>query len=93
MTVSRTCLILLAAAALAQPAFAQSSGPIEAARLSATVKDLASDALQGRGPGTQGETRTIDYLVKRLKALKLEPGGDSALPSFWRRLERRVARR
>ena len=66
---------LLVVAALAQPALAQSSGPIDPARLSATVKDLASDALQGRGPGTPGETRTIDYLVGRLKALKLEPGG------------------
>jgi len=36
------------------------------------VKDLASDALQGRGPGTTGETRTINYLVTRLKALKLD---------------------
>lgn len=75
MKSTKACLILLAAAALARPALAQSSGPIDPARLSATVKDLASDALQGRGPGTQGETRTIDYLVGRLKALKLEPGG------------------
>jgi Zn-dependent M28 family amino/carboxypeptidase len=75
MTLAKACLTLLATAALAPPALAQSSGPIDAARMSATVKDLASDAFQGRGPGTPGETRTIDYLIQRLKALKLEPGG------------------
>ncbi len=47
----------------------------EAARLSADVKTLASDAFEGRAPGTPGETKTIDWLVARFKALKLQPGG------------------
>ncbi len=67
MTFAKACLTLLAAAALAPPALAQSAGPIDAARMSATVKDLAADALEGRGPGTPGEARTIDYLVGRLR--------------------------
>ncbi len=54
---------------------APASAPITPAELSATVKVIASDAFQGRAPGTEGETRTIDYLVERLKALGLAPGG------------------
>ena len=67
-------LALLAGQALAQP---PSSGPpqVEPAGLSATVKVLASDAFQGRAPGTPGEAKTVDYLVARFKALGLQPGG------------------
>jgi Zn-dependent M28 family amino/carboxypeptidase len=46
------------------------------AALSATVKTLASDAFEGRGPGTAGEAKTVDWLVERLNAIGLEPGGE-----------------
>jgi Zn-dependent M28 family amino/carboxypeptidase len=73
---SRNLAALLIVSALATPALAAAgSGPIDPARMSATVKELASDPFQGRAPGTQGETVTIDYLVGRLKALGLEPAG------------------
>ena len=49
--------------------------PISAERLSQDVKVLASDAFQGRAPGTPGEAKTVDWLVARLKALGLEPAG------------------
>ncbi|HWE99506.1 MAG TPA: M28 family metallopeptidase [Caulobacteraceae bacterium] len=62
-------IVLLAGAAGAQ------SGPIEPAHLTATVKVLASDAFEGRAPGTPGEARTVDYLVRRFQALGLQPGG------------------
>ncbi|MEG3163516.1 M28 family metallopeptidase [Sphingomonas sp. PB2P19] len=64
-------VIAFAAAALVAP----SAGAQEAARLSADVKTLASDSFEGRAPGTAGETKTIDWLVARFKALKLQPGG------------------
>jgi Zn-dependent M28 family amino/carboxypeptidase len=48
---------------------------ITPAELSATVKVIASDAYQGRAPGTEGETKTIDYLVGRFRTLGLQPGG------------------
>jgi Zn-dependent M28 family amino/carboxypeptidase len=48
---------------------------VDPARLSATAKMLGSDAFQGRNPGTPGETRTVDYLVGRFKAIGLQPGG------------------
>src|SRR4051812_20200272 len=69
-------MLVAAAALLAAPPFAQSSAPIDRARMSAIVKELASDAYQGRAPGTPGEDRTIDYLVAQVKALGLEPAGD-----------------
>jgi Zn-dependent M28 family amino/carboxypeptidase len=54
---------------------AAAPGPVTPAELSATVKVIASDAYQGRSPGTPGEAKTIAYLVARLKALGLAPGG------------------
>ncbi|WP_380787938.1 M28 family metallopeptidase [Sphingomonas sp. R86521] len=63
--------IMLAAATGATAAVAQDPP----ARLSADVKTLASDSFEGRAPGTPGETRTVDWLVARFKALKLAPGG------------------
>ena len=62
---------LLAAALLAAPALAQT----DPARVSADVKVLASDAFEGRAPGTAGETKTVDWLVARFKTLGLQPGG------------------
>jgi Zn-dependent M28 family amino/carboxypeptidase len=54
---------------------AQSSGPIDPAKLSEIVKTLAAADFEGRSPGTPGETKTVDDLVRRFKALGLEPGG------------------
>lgn len=65
-------------AALAAPAAAQTpdaAGGIDADNLVQTVRTLASDQFQGRAPGTAGEDRTIGYLIGRLQALGLEPGG------------------
>jgi Zn-dependent M28 family amino/carboxypeptidase len=52
------------------------SSPISPARLSETVTTLASDAFEGRGPGTPGEARTVGYLIHRFLALGLEPAGE-----------------
>ncbi|HEY6620425.1 MAG TPA: M20/M25/M40 family metallo-hydrolase [Steroidobacteraceae bacterium] len=52
------------------------SSPIDPARLSATVKTLASDEFQGRAPGTPGEALTIAYLIDQFRLLGLEPAGD-----------------
>ena len=45
-------------------------------RLSGEVKTLSSDAFEGRGPATPGETKTINYVVAQMKAAGLQPGGD-----------------
>jgi len=49
---------------------------IDADRLTAHVKVLASDAFEGRAPATAGEEKTVDYLIGQFKQFGLEPGGD-----------------
>lgn len=49
----------------------------EAPRLMADVAWLADDSRSGRRAGTAGEDAARDYLVARLKALGLEPGGQA----------------
>lgn len=71
----RTAALSLALSLLATSALAQD--PIDPARLSSITKVLASDEFQGRSPGTPGEAKTIEYLVKEFKALGLEPAGDA----------------
>jgi Zn-dependent M28 family amino/carboxypeptidase len=38
------------------------------------IKDLADDSMEGRGPGTPGEAKTIAYLQSQFKSLGLKPG-------------------
>jgi Zn-dependent M28 family amino/carboxypeptidase len=51
------------------------ANPISPARLSADTKVLASDAFEGRGPGTRGEEKTLSWIIAQLKAIGLEPAG------------------
>ena len=47
---------------------------IEPAALLRHVEILASDAYEGRKPGTNGEVLTVDYLVKAFERFGLRPG-------------------
>ncbi len=38
------------------------------------IKILASDAFEGRGPGTPGEAKTVAYLTDQFRGLGLKPG-------------------
>ncbi len=38
---------------------------------------LASDLLEGRGPGTRGDRLAINYIATQLESYGLEPGGDN----------------
>jgi hypothetical protein len=40
----------------------------------AHTKVLSSDEYEGRGPGTKGETQTVNYLVDAFKKIGLKPG-------------------
>jgi len=44
-------------------------------RIKADVAYLASDRLEGRGPGTTGEELTIDFLAKEFQKAGLKPMG------------------
>src|ERR1700744_5099321 len=71
--------LLLSAAicALATAAMAAPADPkIDPALLSEHIKVLSSDAFEGRGPATPGETRSVAYITKEFKAAGLQPGGD-----------------
>lgn len=48
----------------------------DGARISADVKELASDAYEGRSPATAGEAKTIAFLSKQFASAGLQPGGD-----------------
>ena len=69
----RTLPLLLAAATL----IAAAPPPISANRIKADVATLASDAFGGRGPGEDGELRTLEFLEKSMAAAGLQPGGDN----------------
>ncbi|WP_296250481.1 M28 family metallopeptidase [uncultured Stenotrophomonas sp.] len=48
----------------------------DGARISADVRELASDAYEGRSPATAGEEKTIAFLSKQFAAAGMQPGGD-----------------
>jgi Zn-dependent M28 family amino/carboxypeptidase len=47
---------------------------IDPAAVLGHVKTLASDAFEGRAPGTPGEVKTVNYLVEGFRKLGLKPG-------------------
>jgi len=69
----KTALLL---AALPAIALAQAAPHFDPARLSHHVEILASDAFEGRGPATPGETKAVDYIVSQFQAVGVQPGGD-----------------
>jgi Zn-dependent M28 family amino/carboxypeptidase len=72
----RTHLLPLMSALLASSALAQPAPQFDPAKITDHVKTLSSDAFEGRGPATPGETKTVSYLVDQMKAIGLQPGGD-----------------
>lgn len=64
-----------AATAAPKHAFA---ADINAPDFSELVKTLASDEFEGRGPGTPGEDKTVEYIQAQMQRIGLKPGnGDS----------------
>ncbi len=64
--------LIAAMALIAAPGLASTA---DTQALSADVKTLSAPAFEGRSPGTPGEGKTIKWLIERLKALGLRPGG------------------
>ncbi|GAC33756.1 M28 family metallopeptidase [Paraglaciecola polaris] len=63
-------------------AFAETQNvAVDLPRVAKHIKTLASDAFQGRGPLTEGEQLTIDYLAKQYQAMGLHGANTSDEPS------------
>jgi hypothetical protein len=67
------CLLSLLALGSA-PAQSRPDRSITVAELDAYLRFLSSDLLEGRGPGTRGESLTTAYLVSQLQAFGAKPG-------------------
>lgn len=50
--------------------------PLSAQAIAAHVEVLASDDFEGREPVSEGERKTLDYLIAQFEAAGLEPGAD-----------------
>ncbi|WP_298674149.1 M28 family metallopeptidase [uncultured Sphingomonas sp.] len=70
---SRLPLFLLATA-LATPALAQQQPGFSLDTLKSVTKELSSDAYEGRAPTSEGERKTVAYIIERMKAAGLKPG-------------------
>ncbi len=81
MTLSPFRAAVAAAALLAvtPAAYAKGDAPVAEADLAQHIRVLASDAFEGRGPGTEGEDRTIAYIVGEWAKAGLQavPGSDT----------------
>jgi Zn-dependent M28 family amino/carboxypeptidase len=64
--------------ALAAPAAFAHKAPdaIDPKQLAEMVQVLSSDEFEGRGPATPGEDKTVGYLIGRMQAAGLAPGGE-----------------
>lgn len=52
------------------------SADITATDVSERIRVLASDEFEGRGPGTPGEDKTVDYIKQQFQQIGLQPGND-----------------
>jgi Zn-dependent M28 family amino/carboxypeptidase len=71
--------LAIAAAAPAQqvvdpPALKRAEATITPAHLLDHIRELSSDAYTGRAPGTEGETKSLAYVIAQCKAIGLQPG-------------------
>ena len=69
-------LVLGALALSISSALMAATPTFDGARISADVKELSSDAYEGRSPASEGERRTIAYLSQALEQAGLQPAGD-----------------
>lgn len=70
----RSALFLAFALAACATRPEPSVATIDTKALARHVEVLASDAYEGRAPGTAGETKTLAYIVEQMKAAGLQPG-------------------
>jgi Zn-dependent M28 family amino/carboxypeptidase len=69
-----TSILLLSLAASA--AFAAQAPQFNPQQLSKDIQVLSSDDFEGRAPDSEGEKKTVAFLIEQFKAAGLQPGGD-----------------
>jgi len=75
MSTPRSLRCPLLVGLLLAPALVQAAEPLfEPAELAGPIRFLASDLLEGRGPGSRGDELARAYLASELEAAGLEPG-------------------
>ena len=67
--------LLLATAALSSTLAFAAEPQFDMKRVSDDIRVMSADDFQGRAPATVGETKTVAFLIDRMKAAGLEPGG------------------
>jgi Zn-dependent M28 family amino/carboxypeptidase len=68
---------VVAGSVIADP-IVPSAGPvISAETLKRVTRDLSDDRFLGRAPATEGETLTVDYLIREFQRAGLQPGNKS----------------
>jgi len=78
MSIPRTFLALSLCLVLCSgPALAQAHDPIREDNIRAELGFLASDAMQGRGSGTNFERIAAEYIGSQFRQFGLEPAGDT----------------
>jgi len=70
--------LFLSAALMALVSSAAAAGPsaVDAQRILRDTKVLSSDEYEGRAPASEGEKKTVAYLIAQMKAAGLQPAGD-----------------
>jgi Zn-dependent M28 family amino/carboxypeptidase len=70
---------LAALAGCVTPSADAPAGPqISQATLQRVTRTLSSDEFQGRAPGTEGETRTVEFLAREFQRAGLQPGNQGS---------------
>ncbi|MGE5480758.1 MAG: M20/M25/M40 family metallo-hydrolase [Chloroflexota bacterium] len=69
----KVILFLTISAASLLPVFAQKANTPAETRMLETVKYLASDELEGRYPGTEGDRKAAEYIKNYFQSLNLRP--------------------
>lgn len=61
----------------ADPATIQrAADTITEAQMHAWIAELADDRYEGRGPGTDGERKALEFIVEQLREAGIQPGGE-----------------
>jgi hypothetical protein len=73
----KTALFIALLLAISNVGAAQTAAPVEERNVRAQMEFLASDAMQGRGSGTQFELLAAQYIASQLRQFGVEPAGDN----------------